>query len=125
MSDKAAWLNDLSYIPLNNKQNESTQGDIGGTSNKPTQTQRIEFEELYASANKELYPICDFMIPLDLWQGFHILRPLIDDLKKLWKLKGVKTIDIITGKEFKMRAMLLWTINDLPARSSLSGWSGE
>ena len=24
-----------------------------------------------------------------------------------------------------MRAMLLWTINDFPARSSLSGWSGQ
>nr|GEW20012.1 hypothetical protein [Tanacetum cinerariifolium] len=30
-----------------------------------------------------------------------------------------------TGKEFKMIAMLLWTINDFHARSSLSGWSGQ
>ncbi|GJY05776.1 integrase, catalytic region, zinc finger, CCHC-type containing protein [Tanacetum coccineum] len=49
------------------------------------------------------------------------LRPLIDDLIKLWKPAGVKTIDVVIGKEFKMRAMLLWTINDFPTRSSLSG----
>nr|GEV10074.1 hypothetical protein [Tanacetum cinerariifolium] len=49
------------------------------------------------------------------------LRPLIDDLKKLWKCEGVKTIDVVTGTEFKMRAMLLWTINDFLAQSSLFG----
>ncbi|GKA31391.1 reverse transcriptase domain-containing protein [Tanacetum coccineum] len=51
------------------------------------------------------------------------LRPLIDDLKVLWAHAGVKTIDAATGKTFDMRAMLLWTINDFPARSSLSRWS--
>ena len=30
----------------------------------------------------------------------------------------------ITGF-FRIRATLLWTINDFPARSSLSGWSGQ
>ncbi|GJW18495.1 zf-CCHC domain-containing protein [Tanacetum coccineum] len=49
------------------------------------------------------------------------LRPLIDDLKVLWALKGVKTIIVATGQKFNMRAMVLWTINDFPARSSLSG----
>ncbi|GJV10418.1 F-box domain containing protein [Tanacetum coccineum] len=53
------------------------------------------------------------------------LRPLIDDLKDLWTLKGVETIDVATSKTFNMRAMLLLTINDFPARSSLSGWSGQ
>nr|GEZ44644.1 hypothetical protein [Tanacetum cinerariifolium] len=42
------------YIPLNNKHNEPTQGDIGETSNELTQATRNEFEELYASANEEL-----------------------------------------------------------------------
>ncbi|GJS82568.1 retrotransposon protein, putative, ty3-gypsy subclass [Tanacetum coccineum] len=37
MSDMIALLNDLSYIPPNNEQNEPTQGDIGETSNEPTQ----------------------------------------------------------------------------------------
>nr|GEZ31300.1 hypothetical protein [Tanacetum cinerariifolium] len=56
MSDMTACLNELSYIPLNNEQNEPTQGDIGETSNEPTQAKLNEFEELYASANEELYP---------------------------------------------------------------------
>ncbi|GKA56804.1 hypothetical protein Tco_0755876 [Tanacetum coccineum] len=49
------------------------------------------------------------------------LRPLIDDLKVLWAKPGVETIDVATGLKFNMRAMVLWTINDFPARSSLSG----
>nr|GEV33596.1 hypothetical protein [Tanacetum cinerariifolium] len=53
------------------------------------------------------------------------LRPFIDDLIELWKPEGVKTIDAITGKEFKIRAMLSWTISDFPTRSSLSRWSGQ
>ncbi|GJU68255.1 reverse transcriptase domain-containing protein [Tanacetum coccineum] len=53
------------------------------------------------------------------------LRPLIDDLKDLWALKGVETIDVATSQKFNIRAMVLWTINDFLARSSLSGWSGQ
>ncbi|GJR46430.1 zinc finger, PHD-type containing protein [Tanacetum coccineum] len=53
------------------------------------------------------------------------LRPLIDDLKDLWAKPGVETIDVATGQKFNMRVMVLWTINDFPARSSLSGWSGR
>ncbi|GJU31172.1 hypothetical protein Tco_1174761 [Tanacetum coccineum] len=41
------------------------------------------------------------------------------------KTPGVETIDVATGLKFNMRAMVLWTINDFPARSSLSGWSGQ
>jgi hypothetical protein len=52
------------------------------------------------------------------------LRPLIDELKTLWS-HGVRTNDAATNTSFTMRAMLLWTINDFPARSSLSGWSGQ
>ncbi|GJX93403.1 hypothetical protein Tco_0347989 [Tanacetum coccineum] len=301
MSDITTCLNDLSYIPPNNEQNEPTQGDIDETSNKPNQAIRNELEELYASANEELYPgyklppsyyaikktfktiglgyesihacvndcflfrgdnnkdlhfcpVCKtsrwkdsntpgkkvpkkvlryFPIiprlqrlyksshtakemtwhatgkctepgkmqhPVDgrAWKNFDTkypnfakeprnvrlglaadgfnpfgnlsqaysmwpvilttynlppwlcmkessfmltllipgpkspgkdidvyLRPLIDDLKVLWALKGVETIDVATGQKFNMRAMVLWTINDFPARSSLSGWSGQ
>ncbi|GJT20581.1 hypothetical protein Tco_0890518 [Tanacetum coccineum] len=275
-----ALLNDLSYIPPNNEHNEPTQGDIGETSNEPTQATRNEFEELYASANEELYhsydyvtrlyfmakftyfkikdldfcPVCNtsrwkdsntpgkkvpkkvlryFSIiprlqrlyksshtakemiwhatgkctepgkmqhPVDggAWKKFDTkypdfakeprnvrlglaadgfnpfgnlsqaysmwpmilttynlppwlcmkessfmltllipgpkspgkdidvyLRPLIEDLKVLWDRKGVETIDVASGQKFNMRAMVLWTINDFPARSSLSGWSGQ
>ncbi|GKF07171.1 protein kinase, ATP binding site-containing protein [Tanacetum coccineum] len=44
-------------------------------------------------------------------------------LQELWK--GVWTKDAATGTHFQMKAALLWTINDFPARSSLSGWSGQ
>ncbi|GJU32802.1 hypothetical protein Tco_1176391 [Tanacetum coccineum] len=263
MSDMTALLNDLSYIPPNNEHNEPTQGDIGETSNEPTQATRNEFEELYASANEELYPGCDYVTRLDFmakftyfkakgrltdsifnemleffqnvfpiskgfklppsyyaikktfktiglgvrspvrcntraWKKFDTkypdfakeprnvrlglaadgfnpfgnlsqaysmwpvilttynlppwlcmkessfmltllipgpkspgkdidvyLRPLIEDLKVLWDRKGVETIDVASGQKFNMRAMVLCTINDFPARSSLSGWSGQ
>ncbi|GJS54050.1 hypothetical protein Tco_0627412 [Tanacetum coccineum] len=59
----------LSYIPLNNN-NKPTQGDIGETSNDPTQAKRNEFEELYASANEELYPGCDHVTRLDFMAKF-------------------------------------------------------
>ncbi|GKF14853.1 hypothetical protein Tco_0056315 [Tanacetum coccineum] len=70
MNDMIALLNDLSYIPPNNEQNEPTQGDIGETSNEPTQSKRNEFEELYASANEELYPGCDYVTRLDFMAKF-------------------------------------------------------
>ncbi|KAD4586292.1 hypothetical protein E3N88_23893 [Mikania micrantha] len=52
------------------------------------------------------------------------LRPLVDELKTLW-IDGVQMRDASTKTVFTMRASLLWTINDYPARSSLSGWSGQ
>ncbi|GJU99562.1 hypothetical protein Tco_1328833 [Tanacetum coccineum] len=70
MSDMIALLNDLSYIPPNNELNEPIQEDIGETSNEPTQAKRNEFEELYASANEELYPGCDYVTRLDFMAKF-------------------------------------------------------
>nr|GEW54478.1 hypothetical protein [Tanacetum cinerariifolium] len=179
------------FLP-NNEQNEPTQGDIGKTSNELTQAKSNEFEELYASANEELYPDCDYVTRLDFMAKFTTLR--LQNLYKSshtvkemtwhatgkctepgkmqhpvdgrsWKnfdskypnfvkeprnvklglaadgfnpfgklsqaysmwlaLKGVKTIDVATVQKFNMRAMVLWTINDFPSRSSLSGWSGQ
>ncbi|XP_071740443.1 uncharacterized protein [Rutidosis leptorrhynchoides] len=52
------------------------------------------------------------------------LRPLVDELKSLWFV-GVITRNSVTNTYFQMKAMLIWTINDYPARSSLSGWSGQ
>ncbi|GJT88887.1 hypothetical protein Tco_1070604 [Tanacetum coccineum] len=51
------------------------------------------------------------------------LQPLIKELQELWK--GLWTKDAATGTHFQMKAGVLWTINDFPARSSLSGWSGQ
>ncbi|GKD10576.1 uncharacterized protein Tco_1190261, partial [Tanacetum coccineum] len=52
------------------------------------------------------------------------LQPLIAELHTLWK-DGVRTKDAATGTHFIMKVALLWTINDFPARSSLSGWTGQ
>ena len=52
------------------------------------------------------------------------LRPLVDDLKHLWH-QGVETWDAVDNNIFNIHAALLWTINDFPAQSSLSGWSGQ
>ncbi|GJW98501.1 hypothetical protein Tco_0180309 [Tanacetum coccineum] len=98
MSDMTACLNDLSYIPLNNEQNEPTQGDIGETSNDPTQAKRNEFEELYASANEELYPGCDHVTRLDFMAKFTYFKVkgkfvsgvVMSDGCKLHLVKGLK-----------------------------------
>ena len=51
------------------------------------------------------------------------LHFLVDELKELWS-EGVVVRDSMTTKNFKLRVALLWTINDFPARSNLSGCSG-
>ena len=53
------------------------------------------------------------------------LRPLIDELNELW-VHGLETRDATyENGVFRMRAALLWIVNDFSARSSLSGWSGQ
>ncbi|GKA51672.1 isovaleryl-CoA dehydrogenase, mitochondrial [Tanacetum coccineum] len=81
MSDMTTCLNDLSYIPPNNEQNEPTQGDIGETSNELTHAKCNEFEELYVSANEELYPGCDSVTRLEFMEKFtHFkVKGLADD----------------------------------------------
>nr|GEU79551.1 hypothetical protein [Tanacetum cinerariifolium] len=73
---------------------------------------------------KESYFMLTLLIPGPKSSGKDIdvyLRSLIDDLKVLWAKPSVETINVATGLKFNMRAMVLWTINDFPARSSLSG----
>ncbi|GKA93589.1 reverse transcriptase domain-containing protein, partial [Tanacetum coccineum] len=44
----------------------------------------------------------------------------------LWTTEdGVETIDVYYSQKLNMRALVLMDINDFPARSSLSGWSGK
>jgi hypothetical protein len=50
------------------------------------------------------------------------LEPLIDELKQLWT-EGVVTYDAHSKETFRLRAILMWTINDFPAYANLSGWS--
>ena len=47
------------------------------------------------------------------------LQPLVEELLELWS--GVDTLDAITGKDFKLRAAVLWCIHDYLALSTLSG----
>ncbi|GJW57706.1 reverse transcriptase domain-containing protein [Tanacetum coccineum] len=54
------------------------------------------------------------------------LQHVADDIDNIqYASGGVETINVATGEKFNMRAMVLWIINDFPARSSLSGWSGQ
>lgn len=50
------------------------------------------------------------------------LRPLIDELIELWQ-DGVDTYDVSKKENFKLKAKLIWTVNDFPAYGTLSGWS--
>nr|GEX07497.1 hypothetical protein [Tanacetum cinerariifolium] len=95
-SDMKTCLNDLSYIPLNNEQNKPTQRDTGETSNDPTQAKCNEFKELYASANEEQYPGCDYVTRLDFMANFtyfkvkgYNLPPSYYAIKKTFKTIGL------------------------------------
>ncbi|KAF3635836.1 hypothetical protein FXO38_24455 [Capsicum annuum] len=50
------------------------------------------------------------------------LYPLIDELNLLWH-EGVETYDVSMKQNFRLRATLMWTINDFPAYGMMSGWS--
>ena len=50
------------------------------------------------------------------------LQPLMDELTLLWS-EGVHTYDVHKNETFKMKAALMWTVNDFPAYGMLSGWS--
>ncbi|CAM8901310.1 unnamed protein product [Rhodiola kirilowii] len=52
------------------------------------------------------------------------LRPLIDDLVRLWNV-GIDTYDANRKQSFTLRAALMWTISDFPAYAMLSGWSTQ
>ncbi len=53
------------------------------------------------------------------------LRPLVEDLKLLWKKEGVPVWDEDKQEEFNLRALLFVTINDWSALSNLSGQSNK
>ena len=48
------------------------------------------------------------------------LQPLIAELNDLWSNR-IQTYDISMRQNFQMHVVLLWTINDFPAYSMLSG----
>ncbi|XP_050207676.1 uncharacterized protein LOC126657093 [Mercurialis annua] len=49
-------------------------------------------------------------------------EPLIAELNHLWEFE-VQTFDVHRRQNFQLKAALMWTINDFPAYSMLSGWS--
>ncbi|XP_008778797.2 uncharacterized protein LOC103698544 [Phoenix dactylifera] len=73
---------------------------------------------------KKQFCMLSLLIPEKMAPGKEIdvyLRPLIDELKELWK-NGVQTYDASSGSTFRMHAALKWTINDFPAYGNMSGW---
>ena len=65
--------------------------------------------------------VCGPKQPGDLIDVY--LRPLVDDLKTLWR-PGVEEVwDEFERKYFTLHAMLFTTINDNPAHRNLSGQS--
>ncbi|KAL0433367.1 UNVERIFIED_CONTAM: hypothetical protein Slati_2671000 [Sesamum latifolium] len=50
------------------------------------------------------------------------LEPLIEELLQLWYV-GVQMHDNAMNQAFIMRAVLMWTVNDLPAYGMASRWS--
>ena len=50
------------------------------------------------------------------------LRSLISELKELQKI-GILTYDSVSKINFRLHAMIMWTINDFSAYGNLFGWS--
>ena len=48
------------------------------------------------------------------------LAPLIDDLNDMWK-EGIEVYDSYAKENFRLKAILLWTISDYPALGTLAG----
>ncbi|XP_028242242.1 uncharacterized protein LOC114420582 [Glycine soja] len=74
---------------------------------------------------KRKYVMLSMMIPGPRQPGNDIdvyLRPLIDDLRKLWE-EGVNVWDANLQPSFLLRAMVFCTINDFLAYGNLSGYS--
>ncbi|XP_074349663.1 uncharacterized protein LOC141689305 [Apium graveolens] len=72
---------------------------------------------------KQPYMFLSLMIPGPTSPGKNLdvyLRPLIDELKVLWK-DGIQTWDVSTQTNFNLRATLLWTISDFPAYGKTKG----
>ncbi|WVZ49340.1 hypothetical protein U9M48_000708 [Paspalum notatum var. saurae] len=79
----------------------------------------------FASDPRNSYWMMSMLIPGPKSPGMNIdvyLEPLVDELKQLW-IHGVKAWDAKVKRNFTLRAILLWTINDFPAYAMLCGWS--
>jgi hypothetical protein len=73
---------------------------------------------------KKSFWMMSMLIPRPKYLGQNIdvyLQPLIDELYDLW-VNGIETWDA-KEKKIKLHVILLWTTNDFPAYTMLSGWS--
>jgi hypothetical protein len=73
--------------------------------------------------NKRKYMMMLVLISGRQQHGINInvyLRPLIDDMKKLWS-PGIQVYDAIKNKPFTLHGMILTTISDIPGGRSVSG----
>ena len=50
------------------------------------------------------------------------LQPFVEELRELWDV-GVESFYASSNTKFQLRATLMWTINDFPAYTDVSGWS--
>jgi hypothetical protein len=74
--------------------------------------------------NKRRYMMMSVLISGPSQPGINIdvyLRPLIDDLLKLWKEEGVRVYDGFRKEFFNLCAMLFTTITDILGNRSISG----
>ena len=73
---------------------------------------QLAFVALY----KRIFLMLTLLIPRLHDQGKDMndfLRSLVDELKQLWKNR-IETRDAVDDRKFKIRAALLWTVNDFP-----------
>jgi hypothetical protein len=52
-----------------------------------------------------------------------MLKPLIEDLKQLWK--GVEAYDYKQKQKFSLQVVYLWLVHDFRAYSIFLGWSSN
>ena len=50
------------------------------------------------------------------------LQPLIEELNMLW-VDNILIYDVSKRKNFRLKAVLMWTISEFSAYAMLSGWS--
>nr|GEV75506.1 hypothetical protein [Tanacetum cinerariifolium] len=131
-NDMINALNDIqrenNYIEPEPNTHTEHNTNTASISNEPLEAAgptKDDMEGLFEMANEELFPCYTLMSLLDFLAKFAHLKPLVEELKTLWKKPGVKTLDVATNTKFSMRAMLLWTISDFLARISLSSWSDQ
>jgi hypothetical protein len=77
---------------------------------------------------KKYFVLLCLLIPTKLrltgWNVDVFIQPLVDELQQLWSREGVLTRDArayMGMSIFKLRAVLMWTLNDFPALGLISG----